>query len=150
MSTVPDTSAAGRWQLLLLGTPRLLRDDASSAVVRLSVKDAALLAIVALDGPVAAERVAALVWPGADTRKADTSLRQRLFRLRRECGAAIVASGSRLALAEGVATDLAATLARIATDPDAGRDALLGDLAFDDWPELADWVRQARTRWNAR
>lgn len=141
-----DTTTGGRWQLLLLGTPCLVRDE-PPATVRLSTKDAALLAIVALDGPVAADHVAALVWPGVASRKADTSLRQRLFRLRRECGADLVATGSRLRLAAEIATDLPATLVRIATDPAAGRDELLGDLDFDDWPDLAAWVRQARVHW---
>ncbi len=93
--TVPDPTAAERWRLVLLGLPRLTRDDPASSL-RLSTKDAALLAVVALDGPVAAEHVAALIWPAVDARKADTSLRQRLFRLRRECGANVVAAGSLL------------------------------------------------------
>src|SRR5512147_3013136 len=78
-----------RWRLVLLGLPRLVREE-PAASRPLSPKDAALLAIVALDGPVAADRVAALVWPSVDARKADTSLRQRLYRLRRECGTGLV------------------------------------------------------------
>ena len=59
---------------------------------------------------------------------------------RRRCGA-----GRRrrvVTLAGDVDTDLAATLAAIAVDEHAGRDELLGDLDFDDLPELADWLRQ--------
>ena len=147
--TVPDTTAGDSWRLVLLGLPRLTRDD-PAVTLRLSPKDAALLAVVALDGPVAADHVAALIWPAVDGRKADTSLRQRLFRLRRECGANLVATGSLLQLAPGVETDLETTLARIATDVHAGRENLLGDLDFDDLPELTAWVRTARAKWRER
>jgi len=143
--TVPD-KASDRWQLVLLGAPCLTR-QAPATTRRLSTKDAALLAIVALDGPVAADDVAALVWPDVQAGRADTSLRQRLFRLRRECGGLVVNAGPRLQLAEGVVTDLTAALACIDTDPGAARGALLGDLDFDDWPDLAAWVRHARAQW---
>jgi DNA-binding SARP family transcriptional activator len=97
-----------------------------------------LLAVIALDGPVAADRVAALLWPAVDARRADTSLRQRLYRLRRQCGDHLVATGSLLLLTPGVETDLAAALARIADDADAARNELLGELDFDESPELAE------------
>ncbi len=143
--TAPDKPSE-RWRLVLLGAPCLTR-QAPAATLRLSTKDAALLAIVALDGPVAADHVAALVWPDVPAGRADTSLRQRLFRLRRECGVAVVDTGPRLQLAEWLATDLVTALARIDTDPGAAREALLGDLDFDDWPDLAVWVRDARALW---
>jgi DNA-binding SARP family transcriptional activator len=144
--SVPAPTAADHWRLVLLGLPRLTRDDPASSL-RLSPKDAALLALVALDGPVAADHVAALLWPAVEGHKANTSLRQRLFRLRRECGANVVTAGSVLQLAPGVYTDLSPTLACIASDTEAGRDELLGDLDFDDQPELAAWARMARSRW---
>ncbi len=145
--TAPDTPAASRWRLVLLGLPRLAR-DVPPASLRLSPKDAALLAVVALDGPVAADHVASLLWPDVDAHKADTNLRQRLFRLRRECAAAVVDTGSLLQLAADVDTDLRAGLARIDADPQAARDELLGDLEFDDLPDLAGWLRTARSRWH--
>ena len=144
--TVPETPAGGYWRLVLLGLPRLTRGD-PAAPLRLSPKDAALLAVVALDGPLATDHVTALIWPGVDRRKADASLRQRLFRLRRECGTNLVAAGNLLHLAPGVDTDLASALARVADDADAGGEELLGELDFDAWPDLAAWVRMARTRW---
>ncbi|HEX7441320.1 MAG TPA: BTAD domain-containing putative transcriptional regulator [Caldimonas sp.] len=124
-----------------------MRADAG-ATVRLSAKDAALLAVVALDGPIAADRVAALIWPAVEGRKADTNLRQRLFRLRRDSGMNLIANGALLQLAPGVQTDLPAALAQIAADEDAGREQFLGDLDFEDLPELANWVRMARARWH--
>ena len=80
----------------------------------------------------------------SDAHKADTNLRQRLFRLRRERGAALVDERRAARLAADVDTDLASTLARIGADEHAGRDELLGDLDFDDLPELAAWLRAAR------
>ncbi len=145
--SVPDpTAAAGGWRLRLLGRPGLERTQPPSSLP-LSAKDAALLALVALDGPVAADHATALLWPDADRRKADTNLRQRLFRLRRELGVNLVASGAWLQLAPGMQTDLAPTLAAIASDENAGSEDLLGGLDYSGQAELAAWVEAARRRW---
>ena len=155
LSTMAKTSASAasrlradeRWHVILLGMPRLERAK-PQAVVRLSPKDAALLAVVALDGPIASDRVAALLWPASDCKKAVSSLRQRLFRLRRETGSNMITSGSQLQLAPGVQTDLARSVAQIASDELACRDELLGNLDFDGLPEFARWLLIARTRWH--
>lgn len=139
-------AGASNWRVQLLGLPGLVRPR-PAATVRLSPKDAALLAVVALDGPIASDRAAALIWPAVDGRRADTNLRQRLFRLRRDSGINLIASGALLQLAPGVETDLPTTLAQIAADENAGREEFLGDLDFEDLAELAQWVRIARTRW---
>ena len=146
---MPETAAADGWRLCLLGRPRLERVQ-GSARLPLSPKDAALLALVALDGPVAADHAMALLWPDADRRKADTSLRQRLFRLRRELGANFVSGGPWLQFAAGLQTDLADALAAIAGDENAGRDELLGELDYAGHPDLAGWVDAARRRWRDR
>ena len=62
VQNAPDTPAASRWRLVLLGLPRLAR-DVPPVEFRLSPKDAALLAVVALDGPVGIGPVASLLWP---------------------------------------------------------------------------------------
>jgi DNA-binding SARP family transcriptional activator/tetratricopeptide (TPR) repeat protein len=142
-----EPPAGEAWRLHLLGVPRLAR-GAAATPVRLSAKDAALLALVALDGPVASDHAAALIWPAVDRRKADTNLRQRLFRMRRDFGANLVVPGAQLVLVPAVDTDIESTLALIAEDERAGRDELLGDLDFDGLPDLANWVRQARARWH--
>ncbi|HSW26918.1 MAG TPA: bacterial transcriptional activator domain-containing protein, partial [Burkholderiaceae bacterium] len=113
----------------------------------LQPKDAALLAVVALSGPMKAEHLAAMLWPAANARQADTSLRQRLFRLRRRTGTPLVESGALLRLADGLHTDLQATLQRIDGDEQAGAAELLGDHEFEDLPDLAEWVRAERRRW---
>jgi len=140
-------SAADACTLQLLRTP-LLR--VAGRQVRLSSKDAALLALVACEGPLRAERVAALLWPAVGSRQADTSLRQRLYRLRREAGQALVDSGSTLALRPEVATDLAPALERLTHDEHAAAGELLGDLSFDDLPDFADWLRAQRQHWRAQ
>ena len=145
-ATVPDLPKPAAGCLHLLGVPRFERAAGQGALL-LSHKDAALLALVAQDGPIAPAHVAALLWPEVEPKKADTSLRQRLFRLRRDAGTNLVASGGLLQLAPGVHTDLAATLALITLDENAGRDEFLGDLDFGDQPDLAGWVLQARARW---
>jgi len=144
-----SAAAARAWRLCLFGPPRLVRATSGDAV-RLSPKDAALLAMVALDGPVSSEQVAARLWPGVDRRKGDTNLRQRLFRMRRDLKADLVHGHVHLGLASDVETDCASALAAIATDADAARDELLGTLAFDDLPELALWLDGARRRWRGQ
>ena len=145
----PRASAVSPWCLRLLGRPCLQRTQ-PAAQVWLTPKDAALLAVVALDGPIAAAHVAALIWPEAKAKRADTSLRQRLFRLRRDHDAHVVSAGALLQLSPGAQTDLAAALAAMADDAEAGREALLGDLNFDTLPDLADWLRGARERWRSQ
>lgn len=138
------------WRLHLLGQPRLQSSDGGRQHT-LPVKDAALLAVVALEGPIAGERLAALLWPQATARQAETSLRQRLFRLRRHTQATLVVSGTQLRLAPDVDTDLAPALRALAGDTQAAPVELLGDLAVDDeLPELAAWLHVQRRQWQAR
>jgi hypothetical protein len=143
----PRKEPAPAWQLRLLGRPGLLAADGLRSIA-LRPKDAALLALVALAGPIQSDHVAALLWPTATGKQADTSLRQRLFRLRRETGMALVGSGATMTLEPGLGHDLAATLEQIAIDEHAGRAELLGDLDFDDLPDLAAWVGAERRKWS--
>ena len=76
----------------------------------LQPKDAALLAVIALSGPLKAEHLAAMLWPTVNARQADTSLRQRLYRLRRDAGLQLLGGGIGLQLQETVQTDLAQAL----------------------------------------
>jgi len=130
--------------LQLLGSPCVRLGTRRLA---LSPKDAALLALVALGGPIRAERVAGLLWPAASAKQADASLRQRLYRLRRQGGLPASHVGGVLELAAEARTDLEASLERIDADPDAAADELLGDFRFDDLPELAAWVGERRRHW---
>ncbi len=141
---VHETSAAAVPHLRLLAVPALvLGNDVPVALER---KDAALLALLALDGPIPRARAAALLWPDAEPQKARNSLRQRLFRLRRSAGCDVVVEDSALALADGVEHDLAGLPARLASDPSAAAGELLGAFGYEDCEEFDDWVRSARER----
>jgi DNA-binding SARP family transcriptional activator len=132
-------------RLELLGSPRL---RTAGLTVDLARKDAALLAIVALDGPTAAARLGALLWPEVDEKQAANNLRQRVHRLRKASGQRFIETGAVVQLATGVATDLADALD--ALEGDALPPELLGGLNFDDLDELDAWVQAARSRWRTQ
>ncbi|MEO6408870.1 MAG: AAA family ATPase [Burkholderiaceae bacterium] len=131
-------------ELRLLGVPALA---VAQRVIALSPKDAGLLALAALAGPIRADRVAALLWPTASARRADTSLRQRLYRLRREAALPLVSGGRLLQLSSETGTDLASTLEQIVSDEHAEAGELLGDLDYEALPDMAEWVRAQRRVW---
>jgi DNA-binding SARP family transcriptional activator len=112
--------------------------------------DAALLAMLALQGPTPRNHAGALLWPDVDVKAAQSNLRQRLFRLKRRVGAAIVESEPALALAAGVTHDLDADASEAAGALDPRGSQLLGGLDYSDFGELSDWVSQARDRQRAR
>lgn len=132
-------------QICLLNSPHLLRPD--GAQLPLERKDAALLAILALDGPTARGKLAALLWPETDEAKARSNLRQRLFRLRRSAGQDVVHDQGALQLADEVTLDLTEAKQHLASNPHAGAGALLGAHDYGDGDELESWVMQARNRW---
>lgn len=134
--------------LRLLALPALLL--AGRAPIALERKDAALLALLVVDGPTPRARAAALLWPDADTRKARNNLRQRLFRLRRATGVDVVEERAALSLAPAVDHDLAALPARLAQDPAAASGELLGTHAYEDCDELDQWVKGARERFRTQ
>ncbi|MGZ8993454.1 MAG: hypothetical protein ACXW16_05500, partial [Burkholderiaceae bacterium] len=134
-------------RLQLLAAPSLIRSDAT--LVPLERKDAALLALLAFDGPTSRSRAAALLWPDADADKARNSLRQRLFRLRRAAGIELIEPDESLRLADRVEHNLAAPARQLADDPTAAAGDLLGACVYEDCPELEDWVRIAREHWRA-
>ena len=129
----------------LLGIPRLVLPQGKPYV--LERRDAALLAWLALRGPTPRSRLVSLLWPDLSTRTAQTNLRQRLFRLKRRAGVEIVVSGPVMALAEGVAHDLAHKAPELDAALQIGAPTLLGSLEYDDCGELAGWVESARERW---
>lgn len=112
--------------------------DAHGAARPLAARDAALLAWLALQGPTARNRLAALLWPDSDAEAARNALRQRLFQLKRQCGRALVEGSATLALAAGVTHDL-----------DEAEELLAG---LPDPPEgeFADWLRRLRAERQAR
>lgn len=132
-------------RLVLVGLPRLVRDRSRDRT--LARKDAALLAMLALDGPMSRARAAAMLWP--DTGHPAGNLRQRLFRLRRTADFELVVGGAILRLAESLVLDLHTLPQAIAADATAGSGELLEGLDYADHEPLATWVAAARSRWCA-
>ena len=132
-------------RLQLIGNPTLFVPSGEAHV--LERRDAALLALLAIDGPTPRARVAALLWPEADDDHARNNLRQRMFRLRRAAGQSVVTGDATLALAGEIAHDLADPATRLAADSGAAPGELLGALSFEDSSELNDWVAVAREHW---
>ncbi|MCU0950272.1 MAG: AAA family ATPase, partial [Burkholderiaceae bacterium] len=113
--------------------------------------DAALLAILAIDGATARDALASLLWPDVPLKTANTSLRQRVFRLRRRCDSDLVLTGMQLQLAPATTHDVL-TIASDESPTDAAAlpaGDLLGTLSYADCDALAEWVRAARERWRS-
>ncbi len=108
------------------------------APIALALRDAALLAWLALEGPTPRARLAALLWPDSELASAHNSLRQRLFKLRKQLGADAVTGTTTLALAHGVTHDLAEA------------DQVLGAGAPVAAGEFAAWLEQQRQRRHGR
>ena len=132
-------------RICLLGTPRLAWSD--GRMHPLQRRDAALLAMLVLDGPAPRSRVAVQLWPDADPEGARNNLRQRLFRLRRTAARDVVTADDVLRLADGIGHDLEPPAARPDGAPPSADGELLGDLDYADCAELGDWVDSARERW---
>ena len=119
-------------RLWLAAAPALQGADGTR--VPLSPLDGVLLAWLALEGPTPRARLATLLWPDSEPESARNSLRQRLFKLRRHCDADLVAGNLTLALAAGVAHDL------------ADADTLLGTAPLALRNELGAWLQDQRQR----
>lgn len=103
----------------------------------LAPQDAALFALLALDGPLPRDRVAAWLWPHSPRAQANSSLRQRLFRLRQSCGHPLLRAGLTLELLPAVDVDIRA-------NPPPGRGELLGGFDYGEYEALDAWVAAAR------
>lgn len=151
MPNDPGPADAPPLRLQLLGTPGLHRRGEPAQP--LNREDAALLALLAVDGPTSRVRALALLWPERGEAGARNTLRQRLFRLRRVAGAEVIQTRQDLLqLAPDVAHDLdaLAELQRtLAADPGACAGDLLAAHRFDDLREFSAWLDAARARWRA-
>ena len=102
------------------------------APLALSLREAALLAWLHLEGPTPRSRIAGLLWPDGTESQARANLRQALARLRRNACGLVSDQAGTLALAAGVAVDADAA------------EPLLGAMAFDTLPEFAQWLAARR------
>jgi DNA-binding SARP family transcriptional activator len=119
--------------LLQLARQATVVDD-RGRVHPIGLHDAALLAWLALEGPTPRSRLVTLLWPDKDGEAARNSLRQRLFRLRRDLGGDVVVGDLTLALGADVRHDL------------GDADSVLGDAQPRFGPEFGSWLAQQRQR----
>ena len=147
MQTAPN---APSWRLELLGGTAL--QGPGGLRVKLDLRPAALLALLALEGPQPRARLAALLWPDSPEATARNNLRQLLRRLRQatgeEAGEVVEDVDGQLRLSPQVQADAA----QLELHASAGRYAdiarqegeLLWGHAYDALPELGDWVHAQR------
>ncbi|ABC80091.1 transcriptional regulator, SARP family [Anaeromyxobacter dehalogenans 2CP-C] len=126
------------WTVHLLGAPRLA---GATAMVRLDRRTAALLALLAIDGPQPRSRAAGLLWPESPEKTARANLRQLLRRLREAAGGDLVGAGDPLELSPAVSVDVRGGPRPEEAWPD-GR--LLDGVDLEEAPELSEWLTGAR------
>jgi DNA-binding SARP family transcriptional activator/tetratricopeptide (TPR) repeat protein len=119
----------------LAGVPVAGRDEADARP--LERKDAALLALLAIDGASPRDRVAAWLWPEVPAKTAAGSLRQRIFRLRKRLGHELLR-----------AADVVVLLPDVAPLTEGGEP--LAGLDYADCPEFAAWLERQRGQRHAR
>jgi DNA-binding SARP family transcriptional activator len=131
MAAIGDRRVA-RQAVRLFLKGRVTAQLADGRRVGLERKEAGLLAYLALEGVSSRSRLAGLLWPEGNEERARANLRQRLARLRRAVGEAVVDDGCGLRLADGVTLDL----------QNAGE--LLAALHYDDCSEFDQWLSRHR------
>ena len=108
----------------------------------LSAQDAALFALLALDGPQGRDVLAGRIWPEATQQQAANNLRKHVSRLRRDTGHALFHTGATLSLVSGLRVDVLA-VAELASDRLLDAEFLAGcDFADNDF--LQRWVDERR------
>jgi DNA-binding SARP family transcriptional activator len=131
MGVVRDRPLApDRIRLFLRGEAFALLADGRR--VALERKEAGLLAYLALEGPSSRSRLAGLLWPDGHEEGARGNLRQRLARLRKSIGQAVVDDGHALRLASGVTLE------------ERGTGELLSTLHYDDCTQFDEWLTRRR------
>ncbi len=128
-----ETPPASAVRLLLADIPQVFLPGATNGLL-LSERDAVMLAWLALEGATHRLRLTELLWPGADVSTGRNSLRQRLFKLRRQVGQDLVVGQDVLSLAVGVDHDLQAS------------SRVLGTLQPSMGGESVSWLQAERQR----
>jgi DNA-binding SARP family transcriptional activator len=131
-----------RLTLKLLGAPTL--SVGAQPLPALAAIDVALLAVLALEGELPRQQVAALLWPDADPAGAATNLRQRIYRLKRLAGRGVIDGERSIALPHDLQHDMQGYAEQLAADPAHGRGALLGSLSFAGHDALSSWLAMQR------
>lgn len=137
----------------LFGIPQLDLDGQNIHIARRKSR-ALVYYLAASDQPVLRQQLLALFWPDLPRSSALQTLRTTLHGLRRQLGAALLAQGDQLALAESVWVDAALFERRLAIDPSdeaAWQEALqlyrgefLEGFSLPDAQAFEDWLTVAR------
>lgn len=98
----------------------------------LALRDAAMLAWLALEGPTPRDRIAALLWPASTEAQARTTLRQRLFQMKKTLGVEVAVGSPLLQLQSALSHDLLDAI------------DLLGGQGLPDAPEMDAWLQRQR------
>ena len=139
---------------LVLGGPAAAVVRADGSRIPLGRLDAALLAVLAVEGPSSRQRLLHLFGNEDDeTESARNALRQRLFRLRRALGTDLISGAEQLSLAAGVTPDMG-----LERDSDRNGDCssdggdgdggcggeLLAAYDYADFPAFDSWLDERR------
>lgn len=135
-SAIASVVDAPRWRLHLCGLHRVVA-TAGRCVV-LERRDAAMLALLAIEGPTARTRVATLLWPDESPDDVRGRLRQRIYALKRKLGVETISGTSTLSLSPALAWP--------GFDGEPLDAALLGDDDYADLPAFAEWLGATRLR----
>ncbi len=129
--------------LRLLGTPRI--ELPAVQHLKLPRKDAALFALLAIDGPQAPQRLWALLWPESTPLQAGNNLRRRAADFKRDALGPVFLPGSPVRLADDLGVDV---LLIDSFDDDAlcAAGGLLDGVELGDLAELDRWLTEARVR----
>lgn len=133
-------------ELVLFGLPRLLRDGSVLHVG--SRKALALLAMLALDGAVPREQLAAVLWPDVDAAAARRNLRREVFRLR-ALGCLQRGVDGSLALTRTLSVDVQGFMLAMRAGDDAAALAVASSTLFDGLdgvagPDADAWLARWR------
>jgi DNA-binding SARP family transcriptional activator len=129
-------------RISLLGIPKI---ETPGGVVTLERRSAILLTHLAVEGPTPKFKMAGWLWPESKEKTARNNLSQLLRRLRL-AGADVVTGVERIALCQGVETDLQriSYLETPSLELIRQNAELLAGFVYDDIPEFDDWLSAVR------
>ncbi len=136
------TEGASVLQFDLLGEPRWRTRTGHG---RLAAHDAALIALLVIDGPQARDVLYGRLSPGTLPKAAGVVMRQRIKRLRERLDHPVVDTGDSVRIVDGVRCDVQ-SLESLGVDPLIDAQDLLAGCEFGDNEFLDDWLRVQRER----
>jgi DNA-binding SARP family transcriptional activator len=137
------------WQLKVVGTVLL---EGAGKTLRPERKTAAVLTYLALEGPATRSKLAGLLWPEVEERRARNNLVQALRRLKKATGVDFATGDDTLKLVDALKLDI--TTLNVLAFQSNYQDLLniTGEFLpydYDDLPEFSDWLLQVREKLTA-